>query len=597
MSCTPLLARSVALLCVLGVPVAGQSSQTVAPERPGLPPSPYVAKDPSLPRSQGLTVSEGPYVSRQVNVDGNGDNIVGDAANEPSITVDPNDSDVLAIGWRQFDSITSDFREAGWSWSHDGGLSWTFPGVLEEGVFRSDPVLAATNDGDLFYQSLSLNLLGDIEVQVFRSTDGGVTWGPPVEEFGGDKNWIVADNTGGPGEGFLYGIWQPFFDCCLGLTLTRSVDGGASFEFPVESAGRPLFGIMDVGPDGTLYMAGAEGTLFQDLDTLIVSRSSDAQIGGASPTSAFTVVDMGGGLSVGVGPNPSGLVGQMVVATDHSSGPFAGAVYLLGSVDPSGGFGTGPVEVRIARSDDGGVTFGPSVRVNDDPLGNGAWHWLATMDVAPNGRLDAVWYDTRDSGVDNISRLYYAWSHDGGATWSDNVPASPSFDSHAGWPVQQKMGDYTTMVSQDTYADVAYAATFNGEQDVFHVKVFPLGSFVDLGLGLAGVSGLPELTGSGTLQGGTAVSLSLSNARALAPAGLFLGFTRIDAPFKGGVLVPAADFLVDGLTTDAGGELTVSSTWPVGLPPGFELYAQVWLQDAAGPKGLAASNGLLAVTP
>ena len=47
----------------------------------------------------------GPFTSFQVNVDANGNNIVGDAANEPSISVDPTDGNKIAIGWRQFDSL------------------------------------------------------------------------------------------------------------------------------------------------------------------------------------------------------------------------------------------------------------------------------------------------------------------------------------------------------------------------------------------------------------------------------------------------------------------------------------------------------------
>ena len=39
----------------------------------------------------------GPFTSYQVNVDGNGQNITGDAANEPSIAVDPTDRNKLAI--------------------------------------------------------------------------------------------------------------------------------------------------------------------------------------------------------------------------------------------------------------------------------------------------------------------------------------------------------------------------------------------------------------------------------------------------------------------------------------------------------------------
>src|SRR6266404_7787519 len=82
----------------------------------------------------------GLFTSYQVNVDQNGQNILGDAANEPSISVDPTNLNKMVIGWRQFDSIQADFREAGWGYTTDGGIHWAFPGVLENNVFRSDPV-------------------------------------------------------------------------------------------------------------------------------------------------------------------------------------------------------------------------------------------------------------------------------------------------------------------------------------------------------------------------------------------------------------------------------------------------------------------------
>ena len=40
-----------------------------------------------------------------------------------------------------------------------------------------------------------------------------------------------------------------------------------------------------------------------------------------------------------------------------------------------------------------------------------------------------------------------------------------------GWPNQAKIGDYYTMISDDAGADVAYAATFNGGQDVYYLRI------------------------------------------------------------------------------------------------------------------------------
>ena len=53
-----------------------------------------------------------------------------------------------------------------------------------------------------------------------------------------------------------------------------------------------------------------------------------------------------------------------------------------------------------------------------------------------------------------------------------NEPVSPMFDSWIGYPFDQcKIGDYYHMVSDDLGVNVAYAATFNGEQDVYFLRI------------------------------------------------------------------------------------------------------------------------------
>src|SRR5437899_4023717 len=63
--------------------------------------------DPQLPGSGLLspeTIISAPFgTSFQVNVSG-GQNMVGDAANEAMMCIDPNNPNHIAIGWRQFDS-------------------------------------------------------------------------------------------------------------------------------------------------------------------------------------------------------------------------------------------------------------------------------------------------------------------------------------------------------------------------------------------------------------------------------------------------------------------------------------------------------------
>jgi hypothetical protein len=121
--------------------------------------------------------------------------------------------------------------------------------------------------------------------------------------------------------------------------------------------------------------------------------------------------------------------------------------------------------------------------------------------------------------------------------------------------------------------------------------------WTDLGDALAGTSGDPLLEGTGSLVGGTPVSLDLSNARANANAALVFGLGLLQLPLKGGVLVPTPDEIYFGLSTDGSGELVIADTWPPGVPVGVSFYTQHWITDPAATQGFAASNGLQGTTP
>jgi hypothetical protein len=179
-----------------------------------------------------------------------------------------------------------------------------------------------------------------------------------------------------------------------------------------------------------------------------------------------TVVDLDGSISAFAGgPNPGGLLGQTIIAVDTSNGPYHGNIYLLCSVERNSN--SDPLDVMFVCSTDGGVNWSSPIKINDDP-GTSAYQWFGTMSVAPTGRIDVIWLDTRDNTGSDISALYYSNSNDGGETWSQNEKLSDFFNSHLGWPNQQKMGDYFDMISDINGARLAWAATFNGEQDVYY---------------------------------------------------------------------------------------------------------------------------------
>ena len=417
--------------------------------------------------SPGMISQFGTFTSYQVNVNASGQNIVGDAANECSISVDPTNPNKMTIGWRQFNSVTSNFRQGGWGYTTNGGISWTFPGVLENNVFRSDPVTNSDETGRFFY----LSLLETFCENMYRSTNGGQSWTelqPDGLAGGGDKQWFTIDKTNGPGHGFQYQSDDGINCSGGGVQFQRSTDGGVTWQNPITIPNGPVYGTLDVDTNGNLFIGG-EGNTFYCV------RSSNAQIGGQTPTfDRSTAVNMGGHLGGG-GINPAGLDGMLFLAIDRSGGPTNNNIYMLASVVPPGRSTT---DVMFVRSTDGGLTFSAPHKINDDPVNPNKWHWFGTFSVAPNGRLDAVWYDTRNAANNTDSQLFYSFSTDGGVTWAPNVAVSNSFNPSEGYPNQSKIGDYITIVSDNTGGNVAYAATFNfnpssgqHEEDVYYVRL------------------------------------------------------------------------------------------------------------------------------
>src|SRR4029077_12171938 len=123
-------------------------------------------------------------------------------------------------------------------------------------------------------------------------------------------------------------------------------------------------------------------------------RSSNAQIAGQTPSfDRNTAVNLGGGLLYPVAIDPDGLAGRGLLTGDPSGRATNNNSCMLCSVLPAGRSTT---DVMFVRSTDGGLSFSTPVRVNDDGLTN-KWHWFGTFAVAPNGRLDTVWHDSRNA--------------------------------------------------------------------------------------------------------------------------------------------------------------------------------------------------------
>jgi hypothetical protein len=135
-------------------------------------------------------------------------------------------------------------------------------------------------------------------------------------------------------------------------------------------------------------------------------------------------------------------------------------------------------------------------------------------------------------------------------------------------------------------AKVIWEDDRNGTPDVYGQSVRPDGTlgagltWTNLGSALAGTHGAPQLAGDGLLCAGLPVTLSLSGALENSSVALIVGFSAVNLPFKGGVLVPAANLLC-GPADLAGRHARASAPWPTAA--GFSVFVE-WIVDAAGLK-------------
>jgi hypothetical protein len=456
-------------LVLLSAMAAASGQSAAAPKALPSEPLEKYGDPPSFIFGNGVspaTISpHGGFTSYQVNVNANGQNITGDAANEPSISVDPTNPNKMTIGWRQFDSVSSNFRQAGWGYTTNGGASWTFPGVLENNVFRSDPVLNSDDTGRFFY----LSLLTTFFDNMWRSLNGGQSWTNLGPATGGDKQWFTIDNTNSSGHGFQYQSWSTAGNNYGGRQFSRSTDGGFTWMDPINIPHSIIWGTLDVDTNGNLFIGGVNPNISNQFWCV---RSTNAKNAAVTPSfEQSTALNLGGDLDSGDSINPGGLAGQVFLAVDRSGTATNNNVYMLASVFPASR--NARTDVMFVRSTDGGQTFSAPRKINDDPVNPNKWHWFGTLSVAPNGRIDVIWLDSRNAANNTDSQLFYSYSTDGGNTWSANVAVSEPFNPFLGYPNQNKMGDYITIVSDNAGGNVAYTATFNLEEDVYYVRVAP----------------------------------------------------------------------------------------------------------------------------
>ncbi|HEX5010672.1 MAG TPA: hypothetical protein VFY71_09735 [Planctomycetota bacterium] len=207
-----------------------------------------------------------------------------------------------------------------------------------------------------------------------------------------------------------------------------------------------------------------------------------------------------------------------------------------------------------------------------------------------------VWQDTRatqDDLFDKRTDIYAARVTADGAVLDPAGQALATDAVPEAWPAVAPLGVGSVLVA---WSDFQPQAPYAGYRVALSLPE-SVSPWLDLGQALAGSGGSPPLlTGTGDLVAGSPASVVLSDAAPLAPTTLVVGLSQLAQPFKGGVLVPNPDLSIVLVTGPTGG-LSLTGSWPAGVPSGAQIWFQGWITDAGGPKGFAASNGLVGSVP
>jgi len=118
-------------------------------------------------------------------------------------------------------------------------------------------------------------------------------------------------------------------------------------------------------------------------------------------------------------------------------------------------------DVVHIRSTDGGATWSEPKRLADDDPKNLSGKYIPNIKVAPNGRIDVAFWDTRDDPGIRANDVYYTYSNDGGVTWAKNVRMTDqTIDRRFGvWGINYDQNSPPSLASTNKFAVIGWDDT------------------------------------------------------------------------------------------------------------------------------------------
>ncbi len=351
---------------------------------------------------------------------------------EPSIAVNPaNPQQVVAV-----------FQDnAHAAYSQDAGHTWHVEDTSPKNYKVSGDVSTAfDNQGHAFVCYIAFDKLGTFNywahgatrngIFIRRSLDGGKTWegdhipvaeqptaaGIPFE----DKPYIVADNTKSKYAGNLYIGWTRWRLTDSQMVLSRSTDDGKTWSKPIEIDAHPGLPRDDNGAaegfDGTVAPDGTLFAIWSQDNEIMLTSSRD---GGRTFSRVRSIIH-------------TAPIMFAIDTLDRANGfpqiaidPKNKRLYVTWS-----DYRNGDLDVFLSSSADKGKHWTSPVRVNNDPIHDGAeqfFQWLAVDPV--DSSVNVVFYDRRRDPQNRKQIVVLARSGDGGRTFNNYAWTEDPFEA------------------------------------------------------------------------------------------------------------------------------------------------------------------------